>query len=100
MQYSHLRGMLMAHDTDDLIDAAEFVFGSDEPVPLTELADSFLAIDWLFARSSRSGARLAVTEIRRCACVQVVATPESSHSNAVKMAASNVSSSGNFRRRD
>lgn len=63
----------MAEDTNDLIDAAEFVFGSDEPVPLTELADSFLAIDRLFARTSRTGARLAVTEIRKGSIIALLA---------------------------
>lgn len=46
-------------------DVAKFVFGSDDPMPLRELAQSFLAIDRLFARASPSGARLAITEMRR-----------------------------------
>ncbi|MEI5688478.1 hypothetical protein [Sphingomonas kyungheensis] len=63
----------MAEGTEELVDTAEFIFGSDDPVPLTELADSFLAIDRLFARTSRSGARLAVTEIRQGSIVALLA---------------------------
>lgn len=54
-------------------DVAEFVFGSDDPMPLGELAQSFLAIDRLFARVSPSGARLAITEIRRGSIVALLA---------------------------
>jgi hypothetical protein len=54
-------------------DLAEFVFDTRDAIPLTELADSFKALDSLFARDSRSGARLAVAEIRKGSIVALLA---------------------------
>jgi hypothetical protein len=55
------------------VDVAEFVFGLDEPMPITELADSFLAIDRIFARGAADGARLALTEIRQGSVIALLA---------------------------
>jgi hypothetical protein len=54
-------------------DLAEFVFDTKDAIPLSELADSFSALDSLFARQSRSGARLAVAEIRKGSIVALLA---------------------------
>jgi hypothetical protein len=54
-------------------DFAEFVFDTDEVVPLSELADSFKALDDLFARDASSGARLAVAELRQGSIVALLA---------------------------
>jgi hypothetical protein len=54
-------------------DLAEFVFDTRDVIPLTELADSFKALDSLFAQGSRSGARLAIAEIRKGSIVALLA---------------------------
>jgi hypothetical protein len=54
-------------------DFAEFVFDTRDAIPLTELADSFKALDSLFAQDSRSGARLAIAEIRKGSIVALLA---------------------------
>lgn len=54
-------------------DLAEFVFDTRDAIPLSELADSFNALDRLFARDSRSGARLAIAEIRKGSIVALLA---------------------------
>lgn len=54
-------------------DVAEFVFDTHGAIPLSELAESFSALDRLFARESRSGARLAVAEIRKGSIVAILA---------------------------
>ncbi|MEH3157865.1 MAG: hypothetical protein PGN08_02460 [Sphingomonas taxi] len=54
-------------------DLAEFVFDTRDAIPLTELADSFRALDTLLARNSRSGARLAIAEIRKGSIVALLA---------------------------
>lgn len=54
-------------------DVAEFVFDAREVIPLSDLADSFSALDRLFAKQSKTGARLAVAEIRKGSIVAVLA---------------------------
>lgn len=54
-------------------DLAEFVFDTRDVIPLTELADSFKALDSLFTQGSRSGARLAIAEIRKGSIVALLA---------------------------
>lgn len=54
-------------------DLAEVVFDTSDAIPLTELADSFRALDNLFARASRTGARLAVAELRKGSIVALLA---------------------------
>jgi hypothetical protein len=54
-------------------DLAEIVFDTRDAIPLGELADSFNALDRLFAREARSGARLAVAEIRKGSIVALLA---------------------------
>lgn len=54
-------------------DLAEFVFDTRDVIPLSELADSFKALDRLFAQGSRSGARLAIAEIRKGSIVALLA---------------------------
>ncbi len=54
-------------------DVAEFVFDARDIIPLSELADSFSALDRLFAKQSKVGARLAVAEIRKGSIIAVLA---------------------------
>jgi hypothetical protein len=58
---------------DASMDVAEFVFGLDDPMPITELAGSFLAIDRLFVSRAPEGVRLALTEIRQGSIVALLA---------------------------
>ncbi|MEN2786218.1 hypothetical protein ACFOKI_07430 [Sphingomonas qilianensis] len=52
---------------------AEFVFDTRDAIPLAELADSFKALDRLFVRESKSGAHLAIAEIRKGSIVALLA---------------------------
>lgn len=54
-------------------DLAEVTFDARDVIPLSELADSFKALDRLFAREAIGGQRLAVAEIRKGSIVAVLA---------------------------
>ena len=68
-------------------DVAEFVFDAREVIPLSDLADSFSALDRLFAKQSKTGARLAVAEIRKGSIVAVLGSGLIGHSQKMTVAA-------------
>jgi hypothetical protein len=53
-------------------DLAEVTFDTRDVIPLSELADSFTALDRLFAREATGSARLAVAEIRKGSIVALL----------------------------
>jgi hypothetical protein len=54
-------------------DAAEFLYDANGPISLSELAESFAAIDRIYALTAPDEERLAVTEIRSGSIIAVLA---------------------------